>query len=358
MINFFKNKYKLINSIYIFFLFFLIFFIKFSTINVLANSFKIVDLEISKPYDKKFNKEKVIDTAFEEAFQELILRITPLKIEELDKLTNLKNIYSLIESFSIVDEKFVDNKYISKFEVEFNKRNLFRYLESKNIFPSIPNERDLLIIPILINNKTNQLQLFSENIFYKNWNEFNEKYYLLNYILPNEDIEDIKLIKKNIKNIEQYNFNEIVKKYAIKDYIILILFQNENNINALMKINLNNKLIISNKKFNWGEEDSVENIIKNLKIEFETYWKKLNIINVSIKLPITLSIKSKDYKLIQELDKKLYELDLVSNYYIDTFSNEEIVYKIIYNSTPDKFINEFANSSIILNTNNSVWRVE
>ena len=168
MINFFKNKYKLINSIYIFFLFFLIFFIKFSTINVLANSFKILDLEITKPYDKKFNKEKVIDTAFEEAFQELILRITTLKIEELDKLTNLKNIYSLIESFSIVDEKFVDNKYISKFEVEFNKRNLFRYLESKNIFPSIPNERDLLLIPILINNKTNQLQLFSENIFYKN----------------------------------------------------------------------------------------------------------------------------------------------------------------------------------------------
>ena len=140
MINFFKNKYKLINSIYIFFLFFLIFFIKFSTINVLANSFKILDLEITKPYDKKFDKEKVIDTAFEEAFQELILRITTLKIEELDKLTNLKNIYGLIESFSIVDEKFVDNKYISKFEVEFNKRNLFRYLESKNIFPSIPNE--------------------------------------------------------------------------------------------------------------------------------------------------------------------------------------------------------------------------
>ena len=125
-----------------------------------------------------------------------------------------------------------------------------------------------------------------------------------------------------------------------------------------MKINLNNKLIISNKKFNWGEDDSIENIIKNLKIEFETYWKKLNIINVSIKLPITLSVKSKDYKLIKELDKKLYELDLVSNYYIDTFSNEEIVFKIIYNSTPDKFINEFANSNITLNTASSIWRVE
>ena len=358
MINFFKNKYKFINSIYIFFLFFLLIFIKFSTTSALANSFKIVDLEISKPYDKKFNKEEVINVAFEKAFQELILRITTLKTDELDELTNLKSIYSLIKSFSIVDEKFIDNKYIAKFEVEFNKRNLFRYLEKKNIFPSIPNERDLLLIPILINNKKNQLLLFSENVFYKNWNEYNEKHYLLNYILPNEDIEDINIIEKNINNIEQYNFNEIVKKYAINDYIILILFQNENSINALMKINLNNKLIISNKKFNWNESDSIEDIIKNLKNEFETQWKKLNIINVSIKLPITLSIKSKDYKLIQELDKKLYELDLVSSYYIDHFSNEEIVYKIIYNSTPDKFINEFVDSGIKLNTNNSIWRIE
>ena len=70
--------------------------------------------------------------------------------------------------------------------------------------------------------------LFSENSFYTNWNKSDENYFLLNYILPNEDIEDINLIKKNIKNIEDYNFNEIISKYAIDDYIILILFQKKN----------------------------------------------------------------------------------------------------------------------------------
>jgi len=358
MFNIFKKKYKFNFLFYILFLFFLIIFIKFSTITALANSFRIVDLEISKPYDNNFNKEKVINVAFEKAFEELILRITTLKEEELNKLINSKDIYSLIESFSIVDEKFIDNKYISRFEVEFNRKQLFKYLERKNIFPSIPIEKDLLLIPILINNQKNQLFLFSENVFYENWNKFNEKHYLLNYILPNEDIEDIRLIKKNINNIEEYDFNEIVKKYAISDYIILILFQKENNINALMKTNLNNKLIISNKKFDLNKKDPLENIIKDLKVEFETQWKKINIINVSIKLPITLSVKSKDYKLIESLDKKLYELDLVSSYYIDNFSNEEIVYKIIFNSTPDKFINEFVNSNIKLNTNSSIWRIE
>ena len=357
-VNIFKIKNKFNISVYIFFLFFLIIFAKFSTIEASANTYKIADLEISKPYDKNFNKEEIIDIAFEKAFQQLILKITTIEKNQIKKLSSLKNIYSLIESFSIIDEKFVDNKYISIFEVEFNKKKLFNYLQNKNIFPSIPKDKDLLLIPILINNEKNQVLLFSENSFYTNWNKSDENYFLLNYILPNEDIEDINLIKKNINNIEDYNFNEIISKYAIKDYIILILFQKDNNFNALMKINLNNKLIISNKKFTWDENQSVENVIQKLKLEFENHWKKLNIINTSIKLPITISVNSKNYNLVKELEIKLQSLDLVSYYHIDYFSNEQVIYKIIYNSTPNKFINEFTNSNIKLNTDNSVWSVE
>ncbi len=358
MSKFLKKKYKINNSLYILFLFFIIFFIKFSTINVNANNYKIVDLEISKNYDNTFNKEKVIDIAFKKAFEELILRITTLKKNEIENIVNLKKIYSLVESFSIVDEKFIDNKYISKFEVEFNKKHLFNYLEEKNIFPSIPNEKNLLLVPILINNSKKKILLFSENPFYVNWNKSNEKYYLLNYILPNEDIEDINLIKNNFDNIEDYDFNEIISKYAINDYILLILFQKENNFNALMKSNLNNKFIISNKQFKWSEYQSVDNIINDLKLEFENQWKKINVINVSIKLPITLSINSKNYKLIQDLENKLSNLDLVSNFYIDSFSNKTLIYKVIYNSTPDKFISEFSNDNLNLNTSDSIWRIE
>ena len=235
---------------------------------------------------------------------------------------------------------------------------MFNYLQNQDIFPSIPKEKDLLLIPILINNQKNQVLLFSENSFYVNWNKSSEDYFLLSYILPNEDIEDINHIKKNINNIEDYNFKEIISKYEIKDYIILILFQKDNNFNALMKINLNNKLIISNKKFSWSENQLIENIIQNLKLEFENHWKKLNIINTSIKLPITISVNSKNYNLVKELEKKLQDLDLVSSYHIDYFSNEKLIYKIIYNSTPNKFINEISNSNIKLNTDNSVWSVE
>jgi len=234
MLNILKKKNFFYKSIYILFLFFIIFFTKFSTISANANSYKIVDLEISKPYDNNFNKEAVIDLAFKKAFEQIILRITTIKRDEIINLIHLKTIYGLIESFSIVDEKFVDNKYVSKFEVVFNKKQLFNYLEKKNIFPSIPKEKDLLLIPILIDSEKNQVLLFSENIFYVNWNKSNQKHFLLNYILPNEDIEDINLIKKNINSIEKYDFREIVTKYAIKDHIILILFQKDNNFSFLI----------------------------------------------------------------------------------------------------------------------------
>ena len=141
MFNILKKNNKFDFIIYILFLFSIIFFTKFSTSVANANTYKIADLEISKPYDNNFKKEAVIDEAFEKAFEQIILKITTLESNDIIKLKNLKTIYSLVESFSIVDEKFIDNKYISKFEVEFNKRQLFNYLEKKNIFPSIPTEK-------------------------------------------------------------------------------------------------------------------------------------------------------------------------------------------------------------------------
>ena len=105
-----------------------------------------------------------------------------------------------------------------------------------------------------------------------------------------------------------------------------------------------------------GASDLQQTALK--KLDLENQWKKLNIINVSIKLPITLSVDSKNYILSEKLEKKLYELDLVSNYYIDSFTNEKIIYKIIYNSTPDKFISEFTSNNFKLNTSNSIWSVE
>ena len=72
----FKKKLNNLNKLYIFFFFIVLIINIISTSTSSANSFKIKDLEISEPFDAKFNKEKVINKAFKDAFIELISMIT------------------------------------------------------------------------------------------------------------------------------------------------------------------------------------------------------------------------------------------------------------------------------------------
>ena len=66
---------------------------------------------------------------------------------------------------------------------------------------------------------------FRDGGYYNNWNFNKKNYHLIKYVLPNEDIEDYNIIKKNINNIENYNFKEITKKYNLNHEIILIILK-------------------------------------------------------------------------------------------------------------------------------------
>ncbi len=346
---------------YIFFFIIFLFLIKFSTNNALAKTYKIKDIEVSQSFETNFKKLEIIDEAIYKAFIELIFKITLSKDQNKLKKINSSKIKQLVDSFTITDERFIEDKYYANFDVDFEKKEVFRFLEEKNIFPSILDEKTLLILPILYDINANEVFFFNKNEFYNNWNIKNEKYYLLNYVLPNEDIEDISFIKSNIDNIEDYDFLEIISKYNLKDYIITIFFKTEEKIRCLSKVNLNNKLVILNKEFinlNLKEESDMSKMIEDLKIDYEDQWKKINQINTSIKLPLTLHLESKNTELILRLTEVLDNLDLVSKHYIDRFSSSSIVYKIIYSSTPDKFISEIESNGFKIDSSKKNWKIK
>ena len=356
----FLNK-KIKNHLYIFFIILFILLSKFSTNHSNANTYKVENIEVEKPYDLNFNKNEVIEKAFSVAFKNLIYKITLSRDKDNLRTIEIDKIKKIIDSFSIVDENFVNNKYSAKFEVTFEKKGVLKFLESKNIFSSIPIEKKVFILPILIDLEKNQTFSLSENYFYQNWNKNKQMYHLLEYIAPNEDLEDIKLIQKRLDSIEDYEFKEIAAKYNLKDFIMTIFFKDKDKINVLSKVFLNNKLSILNNSFEKTDLlDSKINdqIITDLKTIYEDEWKKLNLINTSIKLSVTLSINSKNVNLIKKFEEKLSSLDLVSNYMIDNFSSNSTVYKIIYNSTPDKFLLEFNESGFKIDTSQKIWTIK
>ena len=119
--------------------------------------------------------------------------------------------------------------------------------------------------------------------------------------------------------------------------------------------------VLNNQKFskiNLDKEDDVNKILINLKNFYEDQWKKNNEINTSIKLPITISIASKNYKRIIELEKTLDNIDLIADFYILKFDNENTQYKIIYNGSPKTFLNNMANNNFNLILKNNVWAIK
>ena len=357
----FIKKLSNLNKLYIFFFSIVLFINIISTSISSASTFKIKDLEISEPFDVNFNKEKVINKAFKEAFIELISMITTSSDQKKIRKTSVNEVKSLIDSFTMNKERFINNSYLVNFDVSFNKKNTLNFFERKNIFPSIPQKKEILLIPVFVDLQSSQVSLFNDNIFYDTWNLKKERFFLINYILPTEDLEDVNLILKNSDSIEEYDFKNIVKKYNLEDFIIVIIYKNFDELNILSKIQINNLSKIENQTFkevNIEEEQSLNSVLIELKNTYENYWKDINKINTSIKLPLYVSIDSSDYKKILNLENILDELNLVFSYEISQFDNKMIYYKIIYNGPPNKFLIDLKTKGIKINTQKQNWKIE
>tara|TARA_A100001015_G_scaffold158199_1_gene175551 strand:- start:491 stop:1552 length:1062 start_codon:yes stop_codon:yes gene_type:complete len=350
-----------IRSLYIFFSILALIIFFFSTKEVEAKSFEINNIEISIPFENDFDKNNVIDSGFKKAFFELIYTLTKSSDHKKIKSIQLNEIKSMIETFSIQEEKFIDQIYYVKLGVSFNKKKIFNHLEKKNIFPSQIIREKFLFIPIIIDENINDLIIFSKNPIYNKWNEDKSRFALINYLLPTEDLEDLNLIKKNLENIENYNFNEITKKYSLDNYIISLIFKSKNEIRVLSKIfNKKNEIIKNDtfKNIDLSKQKDLSIFINDLKNSFEDNWKKLNEINTSIKLPIVIKFKNNDVRKTMQFEAVLNDTELVNDFFIKRFDKEFVFYEILFNGSVQNFINIMQNKDYNLNTQKKVWTLE
>ena len=98
-------------SLYIFFIFLSLIIFFFSTEKLQAKTFNVENIEISEPFEIDFDKNKVIDNGFKEAFEQLtslIIKSTDQKKIDEIKLNRIKG---MIETFTIKEEKFVNEIY-------------------------------------------------------------------------------------------------------------------------------------------------------------------------------------------------------------------------------------------------------
>ncbi len=344
--------------LYIFFLVLALSLSFFSTTKVKAKAFFIDDIEIEEKLENNFNKEKLINKGFKKAFQELMSKLVQSK--DLIKVENIKlnEIKSMIETFTIKEEKFINKTYNLNLGVLFNKKKIFNYLDRKKIFPSQIKDESFLFIPILLDQSNNDILVYSSNPFYDRWKNEKRRDHLVSYVLPTEDLDDLRIIRKNQLEIENFNFEKIIEKYSLSNSIIAIFFKNENEIKVLSKIRIKgNKVIKSNsfKNIYLDNNESIEKLINELKITYEDFWKENNLINTSIKFPILVKINDKNFDISLRFEKILNELDLVSSFSIISFDKDNVFYELIFNGTAKKFIDIMKEQEFNFDTQNKIW---
>ena len=358
---FIKIKKSKSKKLYIFFLVLSLNIYFFSTDKIFAKSFNIEGIEISRPFEINFDKNLVINDGFKQAFFDLISLILNSSDKKKINDIELNNLKGMIESFTIQEEKFVDEIYYLKLGVSFNKKKIYDFLEEKNIFPSTPIRKKFLFIPIIIDENKKDLLIFYNNKIFENWNKDLEKTHLIEYVLPTEDLEDLTTIKKNYEKIEQYNFEEVVEKYDLKDTIISLIFKNKNELRILSKITHNNFTVLKNQSFlegNINEKEKIQKLIKELKTVYEDYWKKVNQINTSIKLPLNIKISNKNNNFLFNFEKNLNEIDLINYFFIKKFDKDFTYYQIIFNGTPSTFLKIMEEKNFDFNTQNKIWTIK
>ena len=332
----------------------------FKTGNVLSENklFNVNNIEIINKSSK--NIEVLSNKAIKEGYTRLIKRV--LLDEDIEQMLDLQfsEIKKLVSYYQIKNDEKGETSEKKTFNISFDKDKLHNLFYQKGIAYSDITKNEIYLLPILREN--DQLNIYSKNFFYDNWN-LNNDFELVEFILPIENIEILQKINLFKDDISILNVEDIFPEYPNENIAIILIEKNklkESKIffkSRIMGKKTNKSLIIKNKE-NYNEEKFSLIIINNIKKQLVNLVKSQNLID--IRTPSFINIKfilNKNNNLV-ELNKRLEKIDLIENIYVQKFNNQHVLIKIKYLGKINKIIKELNKQRIDLKLIGDQWSLK
>ena len=200
-------------------LIFLILVIFMKTGNNLSadNLFFVNNIEIAKKTTN--NIEILANEAIKKGFRELLNKVL-LKKDKF-KLNSLEftEIKDLVSYYQIIEGEDEDQNKIF-FNVSFDKDKLHTLFYNIGLKYSDISQSELYLLPIF--KKDNQLNIYTNNYFYENWNK-KSKNTVIEFILPIENIEVLQILNVNIENLYNVKISEIFTEYNNKNLALIMV---------------------------------------------------------------------------------------------------------------------------------------
>ena len=327
----------------------------FKTGNLLSenNLFNVNNILINKK-DKLSNSQlanKAIKKAFDQLSKRILLKSDAQKISKLNYL----NIKELVAYYNISKKSDNDNVI---FNVTFDKDKIYNLFYNREILYSDIVDKDFYVLPVFL--KQNEINIFSNNYFYKNWNEFDNDD-LLEFILPLENIEIIQSINKYRNNLLSLNLDLIFSEYTDKNIALVFIEEEELNKEKIyLKTKIQGKFISKNLdiKKDINEKNSQKRIISLLKEELTNLVKSENLID--IRTPSFINVKlnlTKKNNLIF-LKSKIKKIDQIEEIFVLEFNKDYVNMKIKYLGKLERMLNQLKKENIILQLVNNEWLIK
>ena len=338
-------------------IFILIIFFQTGTLFSKNNLFSVNNIE----FEKKGNisNDAIADIAIKKGFNQLISRI--LLKEDFDKLSNLdfpsiKNLVTFYQIKELIREK---KKVFVNFSVTFDKDKLHKLFFKRGISYSEISDKELFTLPILI--KNDEIFIFNNNFFYKNWNLSNGDE-LIEFILPIENIEIIQNINKYKNNLIDLNVLDLFKEYTDKNLALIFIEVNKNNeIKVYIKSNIQGKKI--SKSLNYKDKNLIndqlnEKIINNIKKELINLVKSKNLIDIRTPSFLIAKLDLGKKSNLVELNSRISKIDSIESVSVQNFNKDQMNLRIKYLGKLEKIINQLKKESIVLDLINDQWIIK
>ena len=338
-------------------LFILVVFFKTETLFSEMNLFNVNNIELEKK--DKITNNRLADMAIKKGFNQLTTRI--LLEEDIKKLSDLKlsSIKQLVIYYQIIDVSKKNQKEgLVNFSVTFDKAKMHDLFYKRGISYSEILDKELYVLPVLLEN--NEINVFNNNLFYKNWNKVNENE-LIEFILPLENIEIIKIINDYKNNLININISDLFKEYSNKNSAIIFIENNKTNKKIYLKAIIQEKKIsknldLKNKKITI--ENFYKTVISETKKELTNLVKSKNLID--IRTPSFLNVKfelNKRNNLVK-LNSKIKKIDSIENIYVQEFNKDYMKLRIKFLGKLEKIINQLKKEDVRLKLINNQWVIK
>ena len=338
--------------------FILVIFLK--TGNVLSENklFNVNNIEIINKYSN--NIEVLSNKAIKEGYIKLINRV--LLDENVEQMLDLQfsEIKELVSYYQIKNDEKEETSEKKIFNISFDKDKLHSLFYQRGIAYSDIIKNEIYLLPIFKEN--DQLNIYSKNYFYDNWN-LNDDFELVEFILPTENIETLQKINLLKDNILTLNLEDIFPEYPNENIAIILIEKSklkESKIFFKTRIvgKITNKSLIIKNKENYNEEKFSLEIINNIKKQIVNLVKSQNLIDIRTPSFInTKFILNRNNNLV-ELNKRLEKIDLIENIYVQKFNNQHVLIKIKYLGKINKIIKELNKQRIDLKLIGDKWSLK